>query len=90
MADNEVDITIKALSLGFDNQDVRFMRTVRACLAVYESAKSQQMAPDKTKWKNDNPDMVQFLRVVRNGESGSPDPNEVRIEIPERPKRRGR
>lgn len=77
-------------SFGFDNTNVNFIRTVRGCMTVYDAMTSQRQAESKSKWKNANPDLVRFINGVRNGESENPDPNEVRIELPERPARRRR
>jgi hypothetical protein len=77
-------------AFGFDNQNVQFIRTVRGCMTVYDAVVGQRQARDKNEWRNNNPDMVRFISKVRSGESDNPDPNEVKVELPERPARRRR
>lgn len=77
-------------TFGFDDKDVITIRAIRGCLTVYEAVMSQRQAPDKNKWKQANPDLVRFLSSIRNAESANPDPNEVKIQLPERPARRRR
>ncbi len=75
-------------AFGFDNTDVHFIRTVRGCLTVYDAVVSQRQTKDKGEWKRNNPDLVRFINKTRSGESDNPDPSEVKITLPERPKRR--
>ncbi len=77
-------------AFGFENSDVHFIRSVRGCMTVYDAVTGQRQAKDKNEWKQKNPDLVRFINKVRGAKSENPDPNEVQIELPERPARRRR
>jgi hypothetical protein len=75
-------------SFGFDNQDPRFIRQVKTCLAIWRSVQSRNAATDKRKWNEEHPESRSIIRWARGGESEHPDPTEVKITLPERPARR--
>ena len=77
-------------AFGFDNTNAHFIRTVRGCMTIYDAVTSQRQAKDKSEWKRNNPDLVRFLNKARGGQSDNPDPNEVQIQLPERPPKRRR
>jgi hypothetical protein len=57
-------------------------------LNLHEVITSYQRAEDKAKWRTANDDGWRLMNWARSGETKNPDPNEVRIELPERPRRR--
>lgn len=83
------DFKVSPEVYGYDMKDPRTTRAIRMALSVYDTALSRKQANKKTEWDKSNPDGKRFLGLARNGKSDREDelgPNEVRLEIPERPK----
>jgi hypothetical protein len=74
---------------GLDDCDPRVVRSINTLLSIYDTAVSYANAEKKSDWNKANPSGRELLRWAREGVSKTPDPNEVRIILPERPKRHG-
>lgn len=73
---------------GLDDNDPRVMRNINTSLSIYDAAVAHLRAEKKVEWRKANPAGVELLHWARNGTTNTPDPNEVKIVLPERPKRR--
>ena len=73
-------------AFGLNSDDPRVVRNINSALGVYHAARSRQDAKDKPKWDKEHPHGRKLLHYARSGETEHPDPMEVQVEIPQRPK----
>ena len=71
---------------GMDVLDPRLVRDINLAVNVYQAALDRKQHKKKSDWDKAHPSQARLLREVRHEESKNPDPFEVRISIPERPK----
>lgn len=71
---------------GLDVLDPRLIRNINLAVNVYQSASERKQYKKKMEWDKSHPSQARLLREVRQEESKNPDPYEVRVSIPERPK----
>lgn len=64
----------------------RLVRDINLAVNVYQAAADRKQYKKKGEWDKQHPAQSRLLREIRHEESKNPDPTEVRVVIPERPR----
>ena len=72
---------------GYDSEDPRVMRGIRISVQLYHAATDRMNAKKKIQWDKENPGGAKLIKGARGGGEIKLEPGEVRIALPERPKK---